>query len=111
MIAEAWFAKVLVATRADGARQYVTDKEDGLLVDIDDRDGLVQALDTALNDKKMAAKIIKGGTKTYNELFSREVVTKTMIASPENMIARYKKAYNFARALSIQWPKFAPLNG
>ena len=92
VIAEAWFAKVpLVATRADGARQYVTDKEDGLLVDIDDRDGLVQALDTALNDKKMAAKIIKGGTKTYNELFSREVVTKTMIASYEDMIARYKK--------------------
>ena len=90
VIAEAWFAKVpLVATRADGARQYVTDAVDGLLVDIDDRDGLVKALDTALHDKKMAAKIVKGGTKTYEELFSREVVTKTMIASYEDMISRY----------------------
>ena len=90
VIAEAWFAKVpLVATRADGARQYVTDAKDGLLVDIDDRDGLVKALDTALHDKKMAASIVKGGTKTYKELFSRDVVTKTMIASYEDMIARY----------------------
>ena len=90
VIAEAWFAKVpLVATRAAGARQYVTDAEDGLLVDIDDRDGLVNALDCALHDKKMAAKIVKGGTKTYEELFSREVVMKTMIASYEDMISRY----------------------
>ena len=92
VIAEAWFAKVpLVATRADGARQYVTDETDGLLVDIDDRDGLVKALDTALHDQKMAAKIVKGGTKTYHELFSRDVVTKTMIASYQDMISRYQK--------------------
>lgn len=91
VIAEAWFAKKpLVATRADGAKQYVTDFGDGLLVDIDDRDGLVKALDTALNDKKTAAKIVKGGTKTYNELFSREVVTKTMINSYQEMIERYQ---------------------
>ncbi|MCE2517689.1 MAG: glycosyltransferase [Alphaproteobacteria bacterium] len=92
VIAEAWFAQTpLVATRADGARQYVTDREDGMLVDIDDRDGLVAALDAALNDKKLAARIVKGGTKTYNELFSREVVTKTMISSYEEMITRYRE--------------------
>lgn len=91
VIAEAWFAKTpLVATRADGARQYVQDQENGLLVDIDDRDGLVVALDTALNNKKVANKIVKGGTKTYNELFSRDVVTKTMIASYKDMLKRYK---------------------
>ncbi len=90
VIAEAWFAKVpLVATRADGARQYVTDAVDGLLVDIDDREGLVTALNTALNDQKMAKKIVKGGTKTYEELFSRDVVTTTMIESYEDMISRY----------------------
>ncbi|MGU9961916.1 MAG: glycosyltransferase [Candidatus Puniceispirillales bacterium WSBS_2018_MAG_OTU23] len=93
VIAEAWYAKTpLVATRADGARQYVDDKSNGLLVDIDDRDGLAAALNTALNDKKMAAKIVKGGTKTYNELFSRAVVTETMIASYQDMLARYEAA-------------------
>jgi glycosyltransferase involved in cell wall biosynthesis len=93
VIAEAWFAETpLVATRADGARQYVTDKKDGLLVDIDDRDGLVKAIDTALHDGQIKAKIIKGGTKTYNELFSRDVVTKTMIDSYKDMIKRYHAA-------------------
>lgn len=92
VIAESWFAKTpLVATRADGARQYVTDYEDGLLVDIDDRDGLVQALKTALYDDKVAQKIIKGGQRSYDELFSRKVVIEQMLASYQDMIARYKK--------------------
>ena len=91
VIAEAWFAKTpLVATRADGARQYVTDQKDGLLVDIDDRDGLVAALKAGLYDRKLAAQIVKGGTKTYNALFSRDVVIDTMLASYEDMIKRYQ---------------------
>lgn len=90
VIAEAWFAGTpLVATRADGARQYVTDKEDGLLVDIDDRDGLIEALNTALKDKKMARRIIDGGTQSYEKLFSRDVVIDTMIKSYNDMIDRY----------------------
>jgi len=79
-----------VATRADGARQYVTDQKDGLLVDIDDRDGLVAALKAGLYDRKLATQIVKGGTKTYNSLFSRDVVIDTMLASYEDMIKRYQ---------------------
>jgi glycosyltransferase involved in cell wall biosynthesis len=90
VIAEAWSTGTpLVATRADGARQYVTEGDNGLLVDIDDRDGLVKALDSTLKDKKLAAKIARGGKKTYNELFSRKVVIKSMVASYRDMIKRY----------------------
>ena len=91
VISEAWYAGIpLVATRADGAKQYVTDRKDGLLVDIDDRDGLVTALRSALEDKALRKKIIKGGQATYEELFSREVVTKQLIASYQDMIKRFK---------------------
>lgn len=91
VISESWFAGIpLVATRADGARQYVTDRQDGLLVDIDDRDGLVKALRAALEDKALRKKLIKGGKVTYNALFSRDVVTSQLIASYRDMIRRYK---------------------
>jgi glycosyltransferase involved in cell wall biosynthesis len=91
VIAEAWFARTpLVATRAAGARQYVSDGEDGLLVDIDDRDGLVAALKAALYDDAIAAKIVKGGRKTYDALFSRDVVINAMVAAYKEMISRYK---------------------
>ena len=90
VIAESWFAKVpLVATKADGAKNYVTDKQDGLLVEIDDCEGLVDALNLALYDKSLREKIVKGGRKTYEKLFSRDAVVKTLIGSYRDMIKRH----------------------
>jgi glycosyltransferase involved in cell wall biosynthesis len=92
VIPESWYAGVpLVATRADGARQYVTDGEDGLLVEIDDRDGLALALEEALNNKTLRKRLIKGGKASYDALFSRDVVTRELIASYEDMIRRYQE--------------------
>ena len=92
VIAESWFARVpLVATKAAGAKHYVHDEQDGLLVEIDDCDGLVIALDRALNDKALRAKIVKGGQETYKRLFSRDAVIATLIESYKDMIERYAK--------------------
>ena len=81
----------LVATKADGAKHYVQHENNGLLVDIDDCEALVAALDCALNDKPMRKQLIKGGTKTYKELFSRDSVIKELIKSYKNMIKQYAK--------------------
>ena len=90
VIPESWFARVpLVATKADGAKHYVNNEKDGLLVDIDDCEGLVEALQRALNDEALRARLIKGGTKMYEELFSRESVIKSLIKSYQDMIRRY----------------------
>ena len=92
VIAESWFANVpLVATKAAGAKHYVHDEQDGLLVEIDDCDGLVTALDRALNDKALRAKLVKGGKETYERLFSRDSVIATLIESYNDMIKRYAK--------------------
>jgi len=92
VIAESWFANVpLVATKAAGAKHYVHDERDGLLVEIDDCDGLVTALDRALNDKSLRAKLVKGGQETYEKLFSRDSVIATLIESYNDMIKRYAK--------------------
>lgn len=91
VIAEAWFAGVpLVATKADGARQYVTHEKDGLLLDIDDLDGLVQCLDRAANNQTLRKALVSNGQKTYGELFSKQVVIDNLIASYSDIITRYE---------------------
>ena len=91
VIAEAWFAGVpLVATKADGARQYVTHEKDGLLLDIDDLDGLVQCLDRAANNQALRKALVSNGQKTYGELFSKQVVIDNLIASYSDIITRYE---------------------
>jgi len=90
VIAESWHAKVpLVATKADGAKQYVSHEEDGLLCEIDDVRGLTTELLRALDDDVLRKKIIKGGTKTYNQLFSKDVVIETLLASYQDMINKF----------------------
>jgi glycosyltransferase involved in cell wall biosynthesis len=90
VIAEAWYAGVpLVATKADGARQYVTHGQDGLLCEIDDVAGLAQQLKLALYDKAVRDKIIDGGRATYEALFSRDVVIKTLVQAYQTMIDRH----------------------
>jgi hypothetical protein len=92
VIAESWFANVpLVATKAAGAMHYVHNEQDGLLVEIDDCDGLKTALVRALNNKALRAKLIKGGQETYERLFSRDSVIATLIESYNDMIYRYAK--------------------
>ncbi len=92
VIAESWFAGVpLVATKADGAKQYVEHDVNGLLSEIDDVDELKKNLQIALNDQEARKRIIDGGTKTYNELFSREVVTQGLIDSYQDILGKFKK--------------------
>ena len=86
-----WFATVpLVATKADGARQYVTHGEDGLLSEIDDVDELATNLKAALHDEALRKTLIKNGSKTHNALFSKEVVTAELIKAYQHIIENGK---------------------
>lgn len=92
VIAEAWFAGVpLVAAKAAGASQYVTHGKDGLLCEIDDAAGLAAQIRAALTDKKLAADLIRSGKETYETLFSREIVTQTLLDTYAKIIAAGKK--------------------
>ena len=90
VITEAWFSGVpLVATKADGAKHYVTNFHDGLLVEIDDLNGLINALNSALGDMDLRKTLISNGKKTYSDNFSRESVITTLLKSYEEMIAKF----------------------
>ena len=78
-----------MATRADGAKQYVTHEKDGLLSDIDDLEVLVENLGRLATDQALGKRLVKNGKKTYQDLFERESVTSRLIANYEDMIARH----------------------
>ena len=73
VILEAWQAGVpVVATRSEGPSWYMSDEEDGLLVDIDDLDGFVEALNRLRNGPSLANALVVGGRKRLEETFSRD---------------------------------------
>ncbi len=70
---QAWAQKTpLVTTDADGPRQFVRDGEDGLVVKIDDHAAMMAAIETVINDQKLAVKIVENGYKRYSEEFTKE---------------------------------------
>ncbi len=93
VIAEAWYAGVpLVATKAAGAKQYVTHEKDGLLCDINDSDTLASRIRTVLTDEKMRDKLIFEGQISYQALFSKQVVISSLLSAYQSMIKTGKPA-------------------
>jgi glycosyltransferase involved in cell wall biosynthesis len=93
VMAEAWSMQVpLVATRAAGASQYVVDGENGLLCDIDDADGLADALRIAVTDKAVRQRIILGGYAAYLAEFERSHVIDTLIDAYRAALAAGRRA-------------------
>ncbi|MDE0144512.1 MAG: glycosyltransferase [Nitrospira sp.] len=72
VILEAWQAGVpVVATRSEGPSWYMTDSENGLLVDIDDLDAFVAAVRRLHNDYGLAETLVAGGRKQLEETFNK----------------------------------------
>ena len=81
VIPEAWAAgRPLVATLADGARQYVTDGATGLVCPIDDPPALAASLRRVRADPALRARLVAGGRAAYDADFTREVVTDRLLA-------------------------------
>lgn len=94
VIAEAWHAGVpLVATKADGARQYVTHGQDGLLSEIDDSDALAENLKAALFDESLRETLVANGRKTCESLFSKEVVVESLLRAYREMSSKTEHCF------------------
>lgn len=93
VIAEAWHANVpLVATKAAGAKQYVTDDHDGLLCEIDDVEGLAQKIMAVLCDKNLGCSLAQNAQKTYEALFHKNVVTRSLIRAYQHIMHSAKSS-------------------
>lgn len=93
VIAEAWaMHRPLVATLADGARQYVTDGVNGLLCPIDDPAALAAKLRRAIDSPELRAHLAFGGDLAYQADFTQDVAVERLLACYRSTIALGKRA-------------------
>ncbi|MGB0719507.1 MAG: glycosyltransferase [Bdellovibrionales bacterium] len=77
---QAWAQKTpLIATKADGARQFVRHEEDGLLVDIDDVTGIKAAISRLAGDAALSARLVENGFARYKGEFSKETCVQAYL--------------------------------
>ena len=70
---QAWAHRVpLITSNASGPSQFVRDREDGLVFNIDDVEGLKAALIELSSDEQLQAKLIGNGAIRYQNEFTRE---------------------------------------
>jgi len=82
VILEAWaMHRPLVATRADGARQYVDDGDTGLLCEIDDAEGLAACLRRVAADSGLRKHLADTGFARYRAEFTQEIVLGRLLAA------------------------------
>ena len=89
VILEAWAARVpLVACRSSGPAAHIADGETGLLVDIDDVDGLVRAIMRVINDVSLKQQMTDLGYQTYQTSFTCEAVTHQWLHFYQSLLDR-----------------------
>ena len=81
VVVEAWGTETpLVVAKAAGPKAYVTHGENGLLVEIDDVDGLAGAINQVINDKELCAHLIKNGKEAYDKDFTQKAFMREVSA-------------------------------
>lgn len=74
-VLEAMSSKVtVVSSKAGGIPDAITDKQEGLLIDAGDVDGLASALSVLLNDSELRVRYANAAFKKYTDNFSPEVI-------------------------------------
>ncbi len=92
VIIEAWAAgRPLVATDADGARQYVHDGVDGLLCPRDDPPALADRLSRLLAEPGLAMRLAAAGLQRYAADFTRDIVITRLLESYQRAHALGKR--------------------
>ena len=85
---EAWAAGTpLVAAASQGPAALINDDVNGLLVPVDDAPALAAALRRLIGDPALEARLIEQGRAEYEKGFTREAVTRSMIALYTEIIA------------------------
>jgi glycosyltransferase involved in cell wall biosynthesis len=74
---EAWAAKIsLIAAASQGPGAYVENDVNGLLVPVDDVEALAIAMRRLIAESDLRAKILAGGTKSYEKGFTKSVYVR-----------------------------------
>jgi glycosyltransferase involved in cell wall biosynthesis len=106
VIPEAWSRHVpMIATKADGARQYVTHEVDGLLCEIDDVDGLANCFNRAIKDDALLARLKENGYKNYSENFTKPVLMRELQQAYQHILTEGKPTPHFTTEPDVSLPE------
>jgi len=90
IILEAWAQEVpVVSTKSEGPSWFMTNEQDGLMVEIDDAVAFAERFEKLEQDKALCKKLAKGGQKTLQKKFSKKVITDTYL----NLFSRKRNSY------------------
>ncbi len=85
---DAWAArKPLIAAASQGPGAFVTDGENGLLIPINDTDALTDAIRRMIANPALRQQCVAGGTRSFEELFTRDVFIRDSLAFYEKVKA------------------------
>jgi glycosyltransferase involved in cell wall biosynthesis len=94
---QAWaYQTPLIASTADGPRQFVTHEHDGLLVPIDDPNALAQAIDRLGGDPGLQDQLIDNGYAHYQQAFTREQCINAYLAFYRDVLEGSDRAEDVA---------------
>jgi glycosyltransferase involved in cell wall biosynthesis len=80
VVLEAWAQDVpVVSTRSEGPNWFMRDGENGLMVGIGDHQGFGAAIDRLRSDAGLVRRIVAGGRRTLDDMFSEDAVVKAYI--------------------------------
>ena len=119
VIVEAWaMRRPLVATSADGARQYVTDGRTGLLCPIEDPPALAGQIRRLIDDPGLRRAIAEAGHAAYLADFTRDIVTERLLEAYATCVrlgklgndrtVRRPAAADAAEAVRLAYAPFGP---
>ena len=113
VIVEAWaMRRPLVASRAAGALQYVTDGQTGLLCPVDDADALAGCIGRALADAALRERLAGAGHAAYAADFTRTIVTDRLIEQYERCRRLGVRSRDVTLKIAgLDWERLARLVG
>ncbi len=89
---DAWAAhKPLIAAASQGPGAFVKDGENGLLIPINDTGALTEAIRRMIANPSLRQQCVAGGTRSFEELFTKEVFLRDSLAFYEQVKAHGDK--------------------
>lgn len=84
---EAWAAGTpIIAAKSQGPKAYISHEENGLLVEIDDVDGLASEMNRLIADKKLQLELTNNGLRAYQQGFTKDVFKENVTHLYEHVL-------------------------
>jgi len=78
--------KPVIATRGGGTNEVVIDNQNGYLIDADNKDQLIEKIETLMKDKNLVEDLGKIGNKMVHEKFDLKIMTKHYITVYQKLL-------------------------